>query len=52
MSRARELLGYQVNVTLADGLAALLAWYRAQGASPDELLRNEVVRNWDVKAIQ
>jgi UDP-glucose 4-epimerase len=47
MTLARELLGYSVNVTLADGLQQLLAWYRAQGKSPEELLRDEVVRNWD-----
>ena len=51
MSQARTLLGYGVSVTLADGLAKLLAWYRAQGTSPEELLRNEVVRNWDVKPV-
>jgi UDP-glucose 4-epimerase len=50
MSQARKLLGYTVGVTLADGLAKLLAWYRAQGPSAEELLRTEVVRNWDVKA--
>ena len=50
MSQARSLIGYEVRVTLADGLRQLLAWYRAQNVSPEELLRNEVVRNWDVKA--
>lgn len=51
MSQARALLGYTVSVTLADGLANLLAWYRAQGTSPEDLLRTEIVRNWDVKAM-
>jgi UDP-glucose 4-epimerase len=51
MSTARTLLGYEVRVPLADGLLRLLEWYRAQGASPEELLRNEVVRNWDVKPV-
>jgi UDP-glucose 4-epimerase len=51
MSQARSLLGYEPRVPLADGLAQLLAWYRAQGVPPEELLRNEVVRNWDVKAV-
>lgn len=50
MSQARSLMGYQVRIPLAEGLAQLLAWYRAQNASPEELLRNEIVRNWDVKA--
>jgi UDP-glucose 4-epimerase len=46
MSRARALLGYQPQVTLEDGLRRLLEWYRGQPQSPDELLGDEVVRNW------
>ena len=49
MSHARSLLGYEVRVSLEDGLRQLLSWYRAQGVSPEELLRDEVVRNWDLK---
>ena len=49
MSKARTLLGYEVRVPLAEGLSRLLEWYRAQGVSPEELLQDEVVRNWDVK---
>jgi UDP-glucose 4-epimerase len=51
MSQARDLLGYEARISLAEGLTHLLEWYRAQGASPDELLRNEVVRNWNVKTV-
>ena len=51
MSQARDLLGYATRIPLGEGLTHLLDWYRAQGASPDELLRNEVVRNWDVKPV-
>ena len=49
MSKARTLLGYEVRVPLVEGLSRLLEWYRAQGVSPEELLQDEVVRNWDVK---
>jgi UDP-glucose 4-epimerase len=49
MSQARSLLGYEVRVSLEDGLRQLLSWYRGQGVSPEELLRDEVVRNWDLK---
>ena len=49
MSQARSLLGYDVRIPLEEGLRQLLSWYRAQGTSPEELLRAEVVRNWDVK---
>jgi UDP-glucose 4-epimerase len=51
MSQARLLLGYEPRVPLAEGLRQLLEWYRAQGTSPEELLRNEIVRNWDVRAV-
>ena len=46
MSRARTLLGYAPRVPLADGLRQLLAWYREQPATPEQLLEAEVVRNW------
>jgi UDP-glucose 4-epimerase len=47
VSRAREVLGYSGSVPLAEGLSRLLNWYRAQPMSAEELLRNEVVRNWE-----
>ena len=47
-SKAWALLGYQAHVSLSDGLAKLLDWYRAQSVSPEDLLRDEVVRNWHV----
>jgi UDP-glucose 4-epimerase len=50
VSQARTVLGYEVRVPLTDGLQRLLVWYRAQQMSPEQLLENEVVRNWDVKA--
>jgi UDP-glucose 4-epimerase len=46
ISHARALLGYEPRVSLADGLNCLLTWYRAQGVSAEELLRDEVVHNW------
>lgn len=48
MSLARELLGCQPVTTLADGLRHLFAWYQSRGVPPEQLLENEVVRNWDV----
>jgi UDP-glucose 4-epimerase len=47
-SKARALIGYQAEVSLGDGLAKLLEWYRAKNVSPEDLLRDEVVRNWTV----
>jgi UDP-glucose 4-epimerase len=46
MSLARELLGYAVEIPLADGLTRLLEWYRGQGKTPEQLLEDEVVHNW------
>ena len=45
-SKARQLIGYQANVTMSDGLCRLLDWYEASGVSPESLLENEVVHNW------
>jgi UDP-glucose 4-epimerase len=51
MSQARSLLGYEPRIPLAEGLRQLLSWYRAQNLSPEELLRDEVIRNWDLKPV-
>jgi UDP-glucose 4-epimerase len=47
MAVARERLGYAPAIPLADGLRRLMAWYDAQGVSPERLLEQEVVRNWE-----
>jgi UDP-glucose 4-epimerase len=46
MSHARQTIGYAPTIALEDGLSRLLAWYREQGASPEQLLEQEVVHNW------
>ncbi len=46
VARARTLLGYEPKVSLSEGLQHLLQWYRDQNKSPEELLEQEVVRNW------
>lgn len=46
VARARTLLGYEPKVSLSEGLQRLLEWYRDQNKSPEELLEQEVVRNW------
>jgi UDP-glucose 4-epimerase len=43
---ARELLGFEPRVSLREGLARLRDWYVGLGQSPEELLEQEVVRNW------
>ena len=43
---ARTLLGYQPRTPLGDGLRQLLAWYREQPQTPEQLLESEIVHNW------
>jgi len=50
VSQARDILGFSVRVSLTEGLGRLLAWYQAQDKSPEELLEDEVTRNWNPKA--
>jgi UDP-glucose 4-epimerase len=44
-------VGFQPTIPLRDGLARLLDWYKKQGKSPEELLQQEVVRNWEPRDI-
>jgi UDP-glucose 4-epimerase len=46
VSRARTLLGFEPRVSMSEGLQRLLQWYRAQRQTPEELLEQEIVRNW------
>jgi UDP-glucose 4-epimerase len=39
-------LGYRPAVGLDEGLRRLLAWYGERGTSPEQLLEQEIVRNW------
>jgi len=50
-SKAKRLLGFQPSVALRDGLARLRDWYVSQGKSPEELLEQEVVRNWEPRDV-
>lgn len=43
---ARRVLAFAPSVSLADGLRALLAWYRQLSVSPEDLLREESTCNW------
>jgi UDP-glucose 4-epimerase len=46
-TRGRELLGFEPRVPLREGLRSLRDWYLAQGRPPEQLLAEEVVRNWE-----
>ncbi|MCF7809501.1 GDP-mannose 4,6-dehydratase [bacterium] len=47
ITKARELIGFSPRINMREGLKRLLEWYQAQGINPEELLRNETVRNWE-----
>lgn len=51
-ARARDLLDFEVRVSLEEGLRKLRAWYESRGHSPEELLKQEIVRNWEIKGVQ
>jgi len=46
-SKARSLLGFQPTISLPEGLGRLKAWYKSLGRSPQDLLAQEVVHNWE-----
>ena len=46
VTRARALLGFAPKVSMSEGLQRLLQWYRDQHKTPEELLEQEIVRNW------
>ena len=50
-SKAKQLLNFEPTVALRDGIARLRDWYTSQGKSPEELLENEVVRNWEPRDV-
>ncbi len=50
-SKAKRLLTFESAVGLRDGLVRLRDWYISQGKSPEELLQQEVVRNWEPRDV-
>jgi len=47
-SKAKKLLGFKTTVMLRDGLIHLRDWYASEGKSAEELLKQEVLLNWQV----
>lgn len=43
---AKKFLGFAPRVSLDEGIRRLMAWYVDRKESPEELLKEEVVRNW------
>lgn len=46
-TKARQLLGFEPKVTLGEGLTKLRDWYISLGQSPEALLEQEMIRNWE-----
>jgi UDP-glucose 4-epimerase len=46
--KASELLGFEPHVSLYEGLIKLRDWYLSLGQSPEILLENEIIHNWDM----
>ena len=46
-TKARQLIGFEPRVTLAEGLKNLRDWYLSLGQPPQALLEREIVRNWE-----
>ncbi len=49
-AKARALLGFRPDVTLADGLASVRDWFRSRPEPPEVLLEEELARNWEMPA--
>jgi UDP-glucose 4-epimerase len=47
-SRAHQLIGFEPKVSFADGVSRLKEWYLSLGKSPEELLEQEIVQNWEL----
>jgi UDP-glucose 4-epimerase len=49
-TKAAGLCGFHPQISLQDGLQKLKDWYLNKGVSPQELLKGEIVKNWEVSS--
>lgn len=47
-TKAGELLGFEPQITMDEGLQRLKSWYDSLDQSPEDLLEAEKVRNWEI----
>ncbi|MCX6225985.1 MAG: GDP-mannose 4,6-dehydratase [Bacteroidia bacterium] len=47
-TKALQLCGFKPNISLQEGLQKLKNWYLSTGISPQELLKTEIVKNWEM----
>lgn len=50
-SKAQQALSFKPSVALREGLTRLRDWYASQNKSPEELLEQEIERNWEVENV-
>lgn len=46
-TKAYKLLGFKPQISLREGLTKLKDWYLSLGESPEVLLENEIIHNWE-----
>jgi UDP-glucose 4-epimerase len=51
-TKGHEILGFKPQVSLHEGLEKLRNWYMSLEESPESLLENEFVRNWDLEKVK
>jgi UDP-glucose 4-epimerase len=51
-SKAKELLGFEPQVELREGLLKLKEWYSSLGQTPEKLLEQEIIHNWEMRRRQ
>ncbi len=49
-SKAKQILGFEPQISLRDGMSKLKEWYLGRGIPVEKLLEEEVVRNWEKKS--
>jgi UDP-glucose 4-epimerase len=47
IAKARNLIGFEPQVTLHEGLMRLKEWYASRSETAEALLETEIVRNWE-----
>ena len=51
-AQASQLLGFKPQTTLSEGLLRLKEWYSSLGQSPESLLEQEIVHNWNLDKVK
>lgn len=51
-TKASRMFGFKPEITLQEGLQKLKEWYLSAGVPPEELLKNEIVKNWEMASTE